>query len=119
MRYFPGSDFLNLLFGVVVSLAINMLTTVALSTDRYSWQIVLSSLLFFLSSISIGALALIAGRARDEALASVGPTLTGRERRAEVEYELARRRGQLGALSGTAILFFISGATLLVLAYLT
>lgn len=113
--YCPSPEFLNLCFGVVVSLPIGIFSTLALADDTPPCSTTLSLITLAISSVAIGALALTSGQIRDEAMLLLGATLTAEERRAELQ-ELTKERAVRVLVLETVALGFLVGGLVLLLA---
>lgn len=111
--YCPTPEFLNLSFGVVVALPINLLSSVALMDDRIPWVTVLAIVAFSISAAATGALALTSSRIRDDAVLALGSTLTEAERRAEIRHITKSRSGRVVLLEVVAVVLLLAGSILL------
>lgn len=95
---------MGLLFGVTVSVAINLLTAAALrGVDHAMYhRVVLSGWLLLGGSLLVGSMGILVGKSRSDAMDRIGETLTAHERRALLSQELERA---VPAVSAMALLW--------------
>jgi hypothetical protein len=107
VRYCPSTDLLNLLFGLLAGISINLVTSIALDSSQHSWRIWFVAIALLLAAVCVGGLAVVTGRVKEETTADLGSTISASERRAELQAALTARKRMIAfleCLSGSAVL---------------
>jgi hypothetical protein len=112
-RTCPSTEFLNLTFGVLISVAVNVLTSVAMDRGTVDRSDLFGSLILLSASLTAGLLTLTIGRWRSEVLDNLGTTFSGAERRAELNSVLREKAGVIASLEVGTVSLSIVGILLL------
>jgi hypothetical protein len=111
LRACPSYEVLTLIFGILASGAINLLTSLAtggLSTSgetRASW----ADALLLGSTLTSGALLVVVGRIRSDALERLGGSLTEGERRAQLRMRMEQSASTIISLQLATVGTFAAG----------
>jgi hypothetical protein len=97
VRYCPSVEFLSLIFGLLASAAINLLTGLVMGgvSEANVARATNGGLLLGGAAAAVGALVLITARLRSDALDGAGSTLSQKERRAQVLLRLTDASGRI------------------------